>query len=291
MGAPFSMNRNDQLPNDRLNTTYVLLYILSLCSALLRKGFSIIIISVKKYKIDSKAEIGLIASNYSLGYGLSKIISGILADIFSPDLLLGYGMIFASFIIMFVPYIQNNTLIRVMYLFGGFFIGVVTPTLNKITVSLPNVKKDELGVVWSLVTAFSNVGFMIAPFVVIPICSYSVQLGSAIVGGCCVIITILVMVFTRSNTKNSSTNELSHSNEIQQESKLLNKVLEKLDRNSDSHVLRRNKIGNIFASIWDIPFSALFTWELMIIYASNLITTFVMKGIADWTGNFPCSEL
>jgi sugar phosphate permease len=133
--------------------------------SLMRKAYSVSNPSLISSLHFSKVDIGLIATNFSIAYGLSKFVAGILSDIFPADVLFAGGLFLSSlFNIVFTMLDQLYMLCAVSFL-QGVVQGFGWPSLCRIVTE--NVDPRNIGTVWSLLVTAGNLGYLI--FLIFPL--------------------------------------------------------------------------------------------------------------------------
>lgn len=98
-----------------------------------------------------KSEIGMISSNFTLSYGVSKFISSVLCDYISNELLFCLGVIFSS--VSLIMFSKSYTLYRFscVWLLHGMFQGLGWPSIESLICT--KIPSSNRGYVWSLVSA------------------------------------------------------------------------------------------------------------------------------------------
>lgn len=140
---------------------------------------------IKEYNI-TKTSIGLINSNFSFAFGLTKFISGVLTDYVSSKLLLCLGIFLASISSCIFSQVQELAYFSVISAVSGLSNGFIWPAIESLLFML--VPSEKRGSVWSLLAAGANICGMITPWllplIVIhgwrPILFYSGVVGVAI---------------------------------------------------------------------------------------------------------------
>jgi len=88
----------------------------------------------------SKLELGIISTNFSLAYGFSKLIGGILSDLFRPQLLFELGLVMGSAVNIIIAVVTPDGIQRSLFSIGNLWLlngiaqGIGGPALNKMLV-------------------------------------------------------------------------------------------------------------------------------------------------------------
>ena len=109
----------------------------------------------------NKTDLGTIASSFTIFYGLSKLVSGILSDKMSGKLLLTLGLFLSGICCLLFPHFQNVLILAALWGCNGFIQGLGWPgctTLLKCWYS-----RDEIATWWSIASAAGNVGATLTP--------------------------------------------------------------------------------------------------------------------------------
>ena len=87
--------------------------------SLLRKSFSVAVPFMRTSLGLSKTDIGNIATNFSVAYGLSKFLGGVGSDYFPPDALFAVGLFLAGLSNLVFSMSTNMTSLCVMWFLNG----------------------------------------------------------------------------------------------------------------------------------------------------------------------------
>lgn len=93
--------------------------------SLLRKSFSVAVPFMRVSLGLSKTDVGNIATNFSIAYGLSKFLSGIGSDYFPPNALFAIGLFLAGLSNLIFSMSTNMTALCVMWFLNGLVQGTL----------------------------------------------------------------------------------------------------------------------------------------------------------------------
>jgi sugar phosphate permease len=254
--SQFSSSLIDQIDKSMLfmqNTDAQLLYLASIANAVLRKAFTMASIFIATDLSLSKAELGIISSNFSIGYGITKLMSGILCDVIDPRIFLVAGISIGSMLLLSIPSFHSFAIINVIYLSSGALFGLCNPALNKLTIN--SISEERIGEIWSFSTAFGNIGYLLSPFLFLSL-RQTFQENACRILGTIGIATACHIWFA---PRHASTGSLDRG-----EQKMSSSPIQWLD-------LRLLARSLIRIDIW-------------ILIIANAVTIFVLKAFADWIG-------
>ncbi|CAM9893377.1 unnamed protein product [Heterosigma akashiwo] len=109
----------------------------------------------------SKMEIGSITSSFTLCYGLSKFIGGVLSDMFSNKVLFTAGLFCAGLTQFIFGASSSLTVFCLVWAVNGLVQGVGWPALSGIV--LRWFPKEQRGRAFAVLTASGNLGLVAAP--------------------------------------------------------------------------------------------------------------------------------
>lgn len=242
------------------STSAQLLYLASIANTILRKAFSMASIFIARDLSLSKAELGVLSSNFSLGYGITKLVSGILCDILNPRILLVIGISIGSLLLLSLPTFHSFIIINAVYFLAGSLFGLCNPALNKLAVN--SISEDHIGEIWSYSTAFGNIGYLLSPFIFLSLHQAFNQNACRILGTIGMATAFHIWYAPRISLF-SSENEL------------------KKDRGNDTHI-HAIDLKQLVLS--------LMRFDLWILMVANAMVTFILKAFADWIGSIVASH-
>ena len=108
-----------------------------------------------------KTHLGSIASSFTILYGVSKLISGIMSDNFSGKLLLSAGLFVSGVCCLLFPLSDHVLLLSVLWGCNGYVQGFGWPGCANVLKSW--YSRDEIATWWSLLSAAGNIGATITP--------------------------------------------------------------------------------------------------------------------------------
>lgn len=117
--------------------------------SLLKKSFSVLqSFIVTDFPDFSKQELGAIASSFSIAYALSRLVGGVLSDIFPPIELFCIGLSLASLVHLLLPLSSSLLSFCSLWALNGIVQGLGWPSIAKYIIS--NFDKDSIGNIWSV---------------------------------------------------------------------------------------------------------------------------------------------
>lgn len=134
--------------------------------------------------------IGTIASASSVSYGFSKTLGSIATDVYSAKTLL-CGCLFLGSLCNLLFSLSNNVwFIGTVWALNGIVQGVSGPALLRL---LSDFGRDEdMGKLYSILTAGGNVGYLVTPFLLLPLFQISWELPFYTAGSCGILLSIIV---------------------------------------------------------------------------------------------------
>jgi len=120
----------------------------------------------------TKEQIGTILSAFTLTYGPSKFIGGVVSDIVSPRLIFTFCVASAGAANLSFGAASNLSIFVSMWALHGLVQGLGWPALSAILIKW--YPKEQLGTMWGLCTTAGNVGQSIAPML---LTALALQLG------------------------------------------------------------------------------------------------------------------
>lgn len=115
--------------------------------SVLKKSFSVLQQFIGSEFSYSKTELGTIASCFSVAYGVSKLLAGVLSDIFPPHALFCTGLVLASLANVAFSSASSLTAFCTLWAINGLQQGLGWPCLASYI--LANFEADSLGRIWS----------------------------------------------------------------------------------------------------------------------------------------------
>ena len=111
-------------------------------------------------KLD-KTALGTISSSFTVFYGVSKFVSGVMSDSFGGKILISIGVIASGVCCLLFPLTSNALILALIWGVCGYMQGLGWPSCAKI---LRNwYGPDEITTWWALLSAAGNVGAMVTP--------------------------------------------------------------------------------------------------------------------------------
>ena len=108
-----------------------------------------------------KTHLGSIASSFTILYGVSKLISGIMSDNFSGKLLLSVGLFISGVCCLLFPCFDHVLVLAALWGCNGYVQGFGWPGCANILKSWYG--RGEIATWWSILSAAGNVGATITP--------------------------------------------------------------------------------------------------------------------------------
>lgn len=102
----------------------------------------------------SKSDVGVIASNFALAYGLSKFIGSVLSDYVSCRVLFTSSILLTSVLSMTFGFGWNLKFLCIVWFMSGCVQGLGWPALS--TIIFDQYSQAERGTVWSAATAVTD---------------------------------------------------------------------------------------------------------------------------------------
>lgn len=99
--------------------------------------------------------------------GVSRIIGGVLSDLVPPCDLFCIGLVLASLSNVAFAYSSSLSHFSLSWGVNGLVQGMGWPSLANYVIARFN--KQSLGLIWSVLMFGSNLGYMVAPFVLLPL--------------------------------------------------------------------------------------------------------------------------
>lgn len=115
----------------------------------------------------SKQDLGGMSSDFSLAYGVSKLVGGAMSDVLPPYILFTVGLFLGAFVNLSITGVTDIESIGYLWMLNGLGQGVGGPALSKVVVELfpSNVRAS----VWSSLTFVSILAFIAALLLCFPI--------------------------------------------------------------------------------------------------------------------------
>ncbi|MEX0962041.1 MAG: MFS transporter [Simkaniaceae bacterium] len=111
----------------------------------------------------SKSQLGILASILSISYGLSKFLSGIVADRSNPRAFMAFGLILTGFFNIFFGFSSSLVLFALFWGLNGWFQGWGWPPCARLLTHW--YSQSERGRWWGLWNTSHNVGGLLIPIV------------------------------------------------------------------------------------------------------------------------------
>lgn len=247
-----------------MNLKAISVFSSSLSIAILRKSFNMTSYYLLNYLSLSKSQIGFLSSNFSIFYGVSKLVSGFLTDFIDSEVILFYGIFIGSLLHLSIPYITNLMILSMIYGISGLLLGSGMPALTKLC-SI-NYNKHDISKIWSIITFASNLGYMIAPFIISKIYQYNHFYPCIAVAMFGLFISFLTLI--------AFNIQIVHKNIDITKSHKIVKTSYPLDRLISDIKVYLHRILTCLLSDKNI-------WLLM---TCNFLITFCLKALSDWIG-------
>ena len=114
-----------------------------------------------RYMNLDKTDLGTIASSFTILYGVSKFVSGVMSDMFSGKILVSIGLMSSGICCLLFPITNNVIILAMIWGICGYMQGLGWPGCAKI---LRNwYAPDEITTWWAILSAAGNVGAMVTP--------------------------------------------------------------------------------------------------------------------------------
>lgn len=91
--------------------------------SLLRKSFSVSVPFMRVSLRLSKADVGNIATSFSVAYGVSKFVGGVVSDFFPPASLFAIGLFLAALSNLLFSFSSNTSMLCILWFLNGTFQG------------------------------------------------------------------------------------------------------------------------------------------------------------------------
>ena len=108
-----------------------------------------------------KTGLGTIASSFTIVYGVSKLVSGIMSDNLSGKLLLTLGLFLSGVSCFIFPHFKSVLILAMLWGFNGFIQGLGWPGCAKLLKCWYD--RAEIATWWSLASAAGNLGATLTP--------------------------------------------------------------------------------------------------------------------------------
>ena len=217
---------------------------------LLRKCFSV----ATPYMGFNKVELGTIATAYNISYGSSKFIGGILCDGFPAELFFACALFLAGISNIGFAFSTNLSVLCAVWFFAGTAQGAGWPALGQIV--MQRYEPLHIGTVWSVVITAGNLGYLIAPFLLLPFLGYGWQAPFIVCGCAGLVISVIVFVLLSPDNKSN--------------------IMKALPTPPQKEALPQKQ------SSWQAWISIASNFNLWLIIFSNCLTVFVLTGLASW---------
>lgn len=111
----------------------------------------------------SKAQLGLLATILAVSYGISKFISGIIADRSNPRYFMAFGLIASGVVNILFGFSSSLCFFVLFWAFNGLFQGFGWPSCTRLLTHW--YSRSERGRWWSLFSTSQNVGGALIPLI------------------------------------------------------------------------------------------------------------------------------
>eukprot|EP01035_Chromulina_nebulosa_P026762 gene26762-35077_t len=272
---------------DTYYDTLLLLLIISaqVLYAMIKKTLSVSSPYLIQSKYLSKMEYGMISTKFSLSYGISKLVGGVLSDFLSPKSLYITGLMLGSAVNLIIavaaPMSSSETTrsyslfsIDNLWSLNGMAQGIGGPALNKLLVV--SFDSASRGSMLSIFTFASNVGYLISPLVLLPLSIVHWQLPFLVCGSLGLATSLFIQaLFTwdssRSRSSPSSTSSCVHEGDAIARSVSVPVPAELPPRSSAWSQLLLMDVATWF--------------QIAMLLAAHVLTYFTLKGMHEWTGH------
>lgn len=166
------------------------MYVGYACFYFTRKSFTFAMPELIKTLHFTKAEMGMLGSIFYITYGVSKFISGILADRSNPRYFMAIGLIITGIANIFFGLSSSFILLVVFWLINGFFQGWGWPACARLLTRW--YSQRERGMWWGIWNTSHNFGAALIPIIVALCAAWWGWRGAMFVPG---VIAILVGFF------------------------------------------------------------------------------------------------
>lgn len=126
-----------------------------------RKIFAASMPELVRHRGFGKTHLGSIASSFTILYGVSKLISGIMSDHFSGKLLLSVGLFVSGICCLLFPCFNHVLMLAALWGCNGYVQGLGWPGCANILKKW--YARDEMATWWAILSAAGNVGATITP--------------------------------------------------------------------------------------------------------------------------------
>lgn len=241
------------------------------CYSIIRKSFGIAMPAMLDTLKITKVDLGIMTTNFSVAYGISKLLGGILSDMYPPHILFLGGLLLGSVANILVASYTDVTSICALWFINGLVQGVGWASLTKL-IAPPFFTEDMVGRYWSLVICGGNLGYLVAPLLFVPLVQFGWQAPFVSAGllGLGVIATVILF------TKQLSFRRLSFDTGMKKYEKSV----------GSATILLTTAYNAIFAER-----SFAFFWSVSFLSLSSAMTYFVLKGMVDWYGTYNAKQL
>lgn len=91
--------------------------------SLLRKSFSVSVPFMRSTLGLTKSDVGNIATSFSISYGISKFVGGVVSDFLPPDILFSVGLFLAGLSNLLFSYSSQTTVLCALWFLNGIVQG------------------------------------------------------------------------------------------------------------------------------------------------------------------------
>eukprot|EP01041_Mallomonas_annulata_P013734 gene13734-29209_t len=243
----------------------------------LRKSFQLATPFIRKDLGFSKVDIGLMSSNFSIAYGLSKLLSGILSDFISPKAMFCSSLLLCSVVFFSFSQVSTLSIICLCMFMNGLSLGLGPPSLAKLVMS--NVSASNRGTVWSIISFAGNCSYMMSPFLLLQflhhgwrflfLCGGILNIIGAILAYCLITDIITTPGITKKNT-DTIKDISSTSSSTSTSTPMVNSMF-----------LQLSKIKSLF---YIEDSRRIFTKKIIFLLIGDMFVAFTLTGIMNWLG-------
>lgn len=144
----------------------VLLAMLYFTSYITRLNFSAVMSEMIKADVLNKTQAGVIGSALFFAYGFGQIISGMLSDKFSPNVIIGSGLGITVVCNLLMPVVTNPVLMAVVWGFNGFAQALFWPPI--VAIMAENFDENEYAK-GTLIVSIGSHGATILIYILVPL--------------------------------------------------------------------------------------------------------------------------
>jgi len=213
----------------------------------------------------SKASLGFLGTAFSLTYGLSKFVSGIMSDRSNPRYFMAFGLMITGFANIFFGFSSTVSAFALFWGINGWFQGFGWPPCAKLLTHW--YAQSERGAWWSTFNVSHNVGAFATPYIVTVVVWYlGWRYAMYVPGLLCIMMSFVLLNRLRSTPE--SMDLPSVENWISEESKPEDTEVDEDRKLSTKELLFNIVLKNPY--VWLLAFSYFFVY-------------FVRTAVGEWT--------